>query len=80
MTASFLAVAEIAETLPFLKAMRLKKLEGLYLLNYQMALAAFCTAILSLLLPLGILWLSTLPTHILLLRHRRSQLANCLAL
>jgi hypothetical protein len=44
-----------------------------------MALAAFLSAIFSLLLPLGILALNTFPPLILLLGASRSQLENCLA-
>src|SRR4051812_24397856 len=78
-TASFLAVALMADTLPFLKLIRLKKLESGVSFKLPIALAAFLKAILSLLLPLGTLWLKTFPPLILLLGATRSQLANCFA-
>src|SRR5664279_4024601 len=78
-TASFLAVAEIAAGLPFLNAIRLKKLERAVSFKFPMALAAFLKAIFKRLLPFGILLLSILPPLILLLGASLSQLANCLA-
>ncbi len=79
-TASFLAVALMANTLPFLKLMRLKKLDSGVSFRFQIALAALRKAIFNRLLPLGTLWLSTLPALILLLGASRSHDANCLAL
>ena len=52
-TASFLAVAEMAAGLPFLNAMRLKKLDGAVSFKFPIALAAFLNAIFKRLLPLG---------------------------
>ncbi len=78
-TASFLAVADMAEHLPFLKAIRLKKFESEVSFKLPIALAAFRKAIFSLLLPLGILLLSTFPPLILLFGTSLSQLVNCLA-
>ena len=65
--ASFLAVAEIATDLPFLKATRLKKLDKWVSLRLPIALAACLKAILSLLLPFGVLLLRILPPDISLL-------------
>src|SRR5665213_3670699 len=59
--------------------MRLKKLDSGVSFKLPIALAAFLNAILSLLLPLGTLWLNTLPPLILLLGSSLSQLANCFA-
>jgi hypothetical protein len=48
-------VAEIADTLPFLNAMLLKKLERAVSFKLPMLLAAFLNAIFKRLLPFGIL-------------------------
>src|SRR5438874_110372 len=77
-TASFLAVALMAAALPFLKLMRLKKFESDVFFKFPIALAALRSAILSLLLPLGIVLFNTLPPLILLFGARRSHDANCL--
>ena len=62
MTASFLAVAVMADTRPFLKLILWKKsLSGVLSFKFPMALAAFLKAILSLLLPFPILLDSTFP-------------------
>jgi hypothetical protein len=66
-TASFLAVALMADTLPFLKLMRLKKFERGVSFKFPIELAALCKAVFNRLLPLGTLLLSTLPPLILLL-------------
>ena len=79
MTASFLAVAEIADVLPLRKAIRLKKLESAVSFKLPTALAACLSAIFKRLLPLGILLLSILPPLILLFGANLNQLANCLA-
>src|SRR5689334_4882928 len=78
-TASFLAVALMADTLPFLKLIRLKKSDKGVSFKLPIALAALRNAIFNLLLPFGTLWLSTLPPLILLLGASLSQLANCFA-
>jgi len=78
-TASLRAVADIADTRPFLCDILAKKLESAVSFKLPMALAAFLSAILSRLLPLGILLLSTLPPLILLFGESLSQLANCFA-
>jgi hypothetical protein len=67
MTASFLAVAEIADTLPLRKAIRLKKSDSAVPFRFPITLAALRSAIFKRLLPLGILLLSTFPPLILLL-------------
>src|SRR5918996_50544 len=76
-TASFLAVALIAAGLPFLKLIRLKKLDNGVSFKFPIALAALRNAIFNLLLPLGILLLSTLPPLILLLGANLNHDANC---
>lgn len=78
-TANFLAVAEIAEVLPFLKAIRLKKLERAVSFKLPTTLAACLRAIFNRLLPFGILLLRILPPLILLLGASLSQEANCFA-
>src|SRR5688572_14300519 len=79
MMASFLAVAEIAAGLPFLKQILLKKLVRWLSFKFPTTLAACRRAILSRLLPLGVWLLSTLPPETFLLGDRRNQEANCLA-
>ena len=54
-TASFLAVALMADTRPFLKLMRLKKSDNGVSFKLPIALAALRNAIFNLLLPLGTL-------------------------
>jgi hypothetical protein len=54
-TASFLAVAEMAEILPFRKAILLKKFESAVSFKLPIALAAFRKAIFNRLLPFDIL-------------------------
>ena len=67
-TASFLAVAVMADTRPFLKLILWKKsLRGVLSFKFPIALAAFLRAILSLLLPLPILLDNTFPPLTLLL-------------
>ena len=61
MTASFLAVADMAAFLPFLNAIFLKKLDRAVSFKLPITLAAFRKAIFKRLLPLGILQESTLP-------------------
>ncbi len=65
-TAIFLAVAVIAACLPFLKAIFLKNFPRSESFKLPTALAAFRSAILSRLLPFGILFDKTLPPLILL--------------
>ncbi len=65
MTASFLAVAEIADV-PLRKAIRLKKLDSAVSFKLPTALAACRRAIFSRLLPFGILLLRIRPPLILL--------------
>ena len=80
MTASFLAVALIADTLPFLKFIRLKKsASGVDSFKFPMALAALRKAIFNLLLPFGILLDSTFPPLILLFGASLNHEANCFA-
>jgi hypothetical protein len=68
----------MADTLPFLKLMRLKKLESVVSFKSPIALAAMHRAIFNLLIPLGTLWLSTLPPLILLLSASLNQPATFL--
>ena len=58
-TANFLAVALTAAVLPFLYRILLKKSARCVSFKFPIALAAFLSAILSRLLPLGILWLKS---------------------
>jgi hypothetical protein len=77
MTASFLAVALIADTRPFPKLMRLKKSDNNVVFKLPIALAAFFNAIFNLLLPFAILLLNTFPPLTLLFGASRSHDANC---
>jgi len=79
-TASFLAVELIADTLPFLKLIRLKKsYKGVESFRFPIAFAAFRSDIFKRLLPFGILLDSTFPPLILLFGASRSQEAKCFA-
>jgi len=79
-TPNLRAVALMAETLPFLKLIRLKKSEsGVESFRFPIALAALLSAIFNRLLPFGIRLERTLPPLILLLGASLSQLAKCLA-
>lgn len=79
-TAGFLAVALIADTLPFRRLMRWKKsLSGVESFRLPMALATWRNTVFRRLLPLGILCDSTLPPLILLFGERRSHEAKCFA-
>ena len=60
-TASFRAVALTATVRPFLKETRLKKSDKCVSFKLPIAFAAFLSAILSRLLPFGILLLNTFP-------------------
>lgn len=77
-TPSFLAVADTAACLPFLKAIFLKKSDKWVSFKLPMALAAWRSAIFSLLLPLGTLLLNTFPPDILFLGARRNHETNSL--
>ncbi|MBL3658281.1 hypothetical protein [Fulvivirga sediminis] len=78
-TASFLAVALNAETLPYLKLIMLKKsLRGVESFILLVELAAFRKAIFSRLLPLGTLLDNNFSPLILLLEANLSQLEKCL--
>ena len=75
-TASFLGVAVTAVALAFLYATLLKKSDRWVSLKLPIALATWRKAILSLLLPLGILLLSILHPDILLLGANLSHEVN----
>ncbi len=75
-TASLGAVADIADTRPFLCDILAKKLEGEVSYKLPITLPAFHNAILRRLLPFGILLLSTFPPLILLFGESLIQFAN----
>ena len=74
--ASFLAVAVMAAVLPFRIAIRMKKLWRLAFLRFPITFAACLRAILSRLLPFGILLLKILPPDTLLFGASLNQDAN----
>jgi hypothetical protein len=77
-TASFLVVADMADTRPFLKFILIKKsLRGVDSLRFPIALAAFLSAIFLLVLPFCILLEIILPPVFLLSGDSLKNEENC---